>query len=209
MKYNELVDTCLDYLRRPDLKKLVQERVLNAITAVHSVGIFAEDRTELIIPTVNLTAVNQVVRPADLRLVEQVFLLDDNGAIICNLARKTVTELVKLQRLGKDAGTYYETNGAISYKTAGQVGSQLLIVGTLKQIPPSEMLAVKQQLISLDNLGYESWLMAENSQAIIDYVVGHMEYVLGNTEQGSNFLRVFNTTHREWLENRAAGIVGL
>ena len=209
MKYNEIVDTCVDYLRRPDLVKLVQERVLNAITAVHSVGIFPEDYAELVVPTQSPARIAQVTRPADLRLIEQVFLLDAQGNILETLVRKSVSEIVKLRLLNRTAGTYYEAGGSISYNSSVDGAAQVLVVGTLKQVPPSELQPVTTKLITLDNFNYESWLMAENSQAIIDYTVGHMEYVLGNMEQGSNFLRVYNTTHRDWLESRAAGTTGV
>lgn len=209
MKFSELIQTIQDIVRRPDLMAYTASRAHTAVSLVHAVANFDRDLVEITETVAAPAAIGTVMLPQDLRLLKEAVPVGADGKLGAPLRIVSVAELMKLRQCGKDSGTAYVVNGALSFNSPA-VAHGMLFVGYAQRMEPSirydsvGATGADSDWETVPEIGnYTTWLMREYPAAFIDYATGYLELAQGNTEQGRYLLNMFQTVHAPYLHNLA------
>lgn len=211
----EVLSEVKDIVRRPDLSTLVENRVIAAIRACHAVAPCDRDliEVEVVVDGGLPVAVGTAEFSNDFRTLERyIQVLDANDEIVATLEKHSTSEISKLRRMRQDANTFYIVNNKISFKAAVPA-SKLLIHGYQHCPPPSLLLdpltGARLAITELGPIGtYTDWVLQAFDIAIVDYAVGYIEGMQGNTELASIHRDIFELVDRQQLLAVAATISG-
>lgn len=211
----EVMQEVKDIVRRPDLANLVESRVIASIRACHAVAPCDRDLIELEVAVDGgvPTFIGTAELSNDLRTLERyVHVLDANDNIVARLEKHSTSEISKLRKMYQDTDTFYIANNKISFKSGVQA-SKLLITGYQHCPPPSLLLdantGARLPIIELGAIGtYTDWVLQAFDIAIIDYAVGYIEGMQGNSELAKIHRDIFELVDRQQLLAVAATISG-
>ena len=211
----EVLTEVKDIVRRPDLDALVNARVIAAIRACHAVAPCDRDLIEVdvVVDGGLPVQIGTAEFSNDFRTLERfVHVLNANDEIVARLEKHSTSEISKLRRMFQDTDTFYIANNKISFKSSVPA-SKLLITGYSHCPPPSLLLdpltGAREAITELGPIGtYTDWILQAFDIAIIDYAVGYIEGMQGNSEIARLHRDIFEFVDRQQLLAVAATISG-
>lgn len=212
MILSELLTIVKSTVNRPDLDALINQYVVDAVRAIHTVNEFDNDYVEWTIPTADVeylttdTSIGTFTYSRDVRIPKEVIALDAGGIEIAHLPILSFREVLRRKNgnISVVDTSYRNGDRKLSFQCSATPTSFILLGFTIRpefNITNDVITGSTKAFTDTTLLAYSTWLMDTMPAVIMDYVIGYVASRVGEKDIANTHLSMYTSVHEPRLQD--------